>query len=374
MGRRLIRALLVAVGVFVGAMPATAEPPAIQAQAYILINPATGEVLASRNPDRPMPMASTTKLMTAIVALQRSNLTTTVTVPANLPGGSSAALQPGERISMRTALTGLMVGSGNDASIAIATTIGDGSENRFLGYMNAEAESMGLRNTRFANPHGLDAPGHHSSVRDLVRLGQRSMEYPFLVEVVSRQRTTIPGPNGVGTRQLESENDLLGIDSEANGIKTGHTSGAGYSLVARSRRESTKTDLYMAMIGSPSRAQRAADAKRLLRWGHAQYARVIPLRGKQVVAEVRVRDRPGVVVPLITHAPFAATVRTDTPLSRTVVMPRELRGSITAGTSVGEVRIVAGDRIIGRRRLVVDQDVAAPSVFERIRSGVGRIL
>lgn len=374
MRRRLIRALLAAAGVLVCATPALAEPPAIQAQAWILINPATGEVLASKDPDRQLPMASTTKLMTAVVALERSDLNALVTVPANLPGGSSAALQPGERISMRTALTGLMVGSGNDASIAIAATVGDGSEARFVGYMNAEAEAMGLRNTRFANPHGLDAPGHHSSVRDLVRLGQRSMEDPFLVEAVSHQRTTIPGPNGVGTRLLESENDLLGIDSEANGIKTGHTSGAGYALVARSRRESTKTELYMAMIGSPSRAQRAADAKRLLRWGHAQYARVIPLRGKQVVSEVRVRDRPGVVVPLVTHAPFAATIRVNTPLTRSVVMPRELRGPIAAGTSVGQVTIMAGDRIIGRRRLVVDQDVAAPSFMERFRSGVGRIL
>ncbi len=374
MRRRLIRALLAAVGVLACATPAVAQPPTIQAQAWLLVNPATGEVLASKDPDKQLPMASTTKLMTAIVALERSNLNATLTVPSNLPGGSSAELRPGERITMRTALTGLMVGSGNDASIAIADAVGGGSESRFVGYMNAEAQSMGLKNTHFANPHGLDAQGHYSSVRDLIQMGQRAMEDEFLEKVVSKRTATIPGPNGVGTRNLESENDLLSIDSEATGIKTGHTGGAGYSLVARSYRASTKTELYVALIGSPSRAQRAADAKRLLRWGHAQYARVVPLTGKQVVVDVKVRDRPGVVVPLVTKAPFAATVRINTPLSRTVVMPAELRGSVAAGTEVGEVRIIAGDRIIGTRKLIVDQDVAAPSVMERIRSGVSRVL
>jgi len=373
MGRRLLRALLV-VGVLACAAPAVAAPPPVQAQAYILVNPTTGEVLASKNPDRRLPMASTTKLMTAIVAMERSKLTTTITVPGNLPGGSSAALVPGERITMRTALTGLMVGSGNDASIAIAAAVGNGSESRFVGYMNATAASMGMTNTHFANPHGLDASGHYSSVRDMVTMGKQAMQFPFLRQVVSRQTTTIPGPNGVGTRRLRSENDLLAIDSEADGVKTGHTSGAGYSLVAHSVRTSTKNELYLAMIGSPSRSQRASDARRLLRWGQAQYVRVTPLRAKQVITRIPVRDRPGVSIPIVVQAPFATTVRLGTPLKRSIVMPIELQAPLTAGTAVGEITILVRNRVVGKRKLIVDQNVDAPSLTERIRSGVGRIL
>lgn len=373
MGRRLLRALLV-VGVLACAAPAVAAPPSVQAKAYILVNPATGEVLAAKNPDRELPMASTTKLMTAIVALQRSTMTTTVTVPSGLPGGSTADLVPGERISMKMALTGLMVSSGNDAAVSIATTVGKGSVARFVSYMNAEAAEMGLTHTHFVNPHGLDAAGHHSSVRDLVSMGERAMESPFIRTTVSHQVSTIPGPNGVGTRRLQSENDLLGIDPEADGVKTGHTSGAGYSIVAHSTRASTKTGLYLAMIGSPSRAQRAQDARRLLRWGQSQYVRVNPLRGDQIITRVPVRDRPGTRVALVTDTPFATTVRLGTRLTRTVVMPVELQGPIAKGTAVGEVRILVKNRVVGKRKLVVDQDVDGPSLMERVRSGVGRIL
>lgn len=362
------------VGVLLCASPAVAAPPSVPAAAYILINPATGEVLASKNPDKPLPMASTTKLMTVVVALERSNLDDTVTVPSNLPGGSSAELVPGERISMRNAITGLMVGSGNDASVAIADEVGDGSESRFVGYMNAEAKKMGLKNTHFANPHGLDAPGHHSSVRDMVRMGQRAMEFPLVREVVANQTATIPGPNGAGTRQLKSENDLLAIDSEADGVKTGHTNGAGYSIVAHSRRESTGTELYLAMIGEPSREQRAQDAKRLLRWGHAQYVSVAPLSANQVITRISVRDRPGVTVPLVADSAYGTTVRLGTKLRRTVIHPAELRGSFSKGDAVGEIQITTPKGVIGRRKLVLGEDVSAPSFFDRIRAGVERVL
>jgi len=366
---------LVLVAALVTATGATAAaPPTIQARAWILVNPATGEVLASRNPDMRLPMASTTKLMTAIVTMERSALDATLTVPGGLPGGSSSALVPGERISIRTALTGLLVGSGNDASIAIASSIGGGSESRFVALMNAEAAEMGLTNTRFANPHGLDASGHYSSVRDLVRLGERAREYPFIRQTVAKRVTTIPGPGGRGTRRLESENDLLAIDRESDGVKTGHTSGAGYSLVAHAARKANRTEMYLALIGSPSRAQRAQDAKRLLNWGLAQYVRVMPLTARQVIVRVPVRDQPGVTVPLTIDAPFAATVRLGTKLSRTVVAPVEISGPVRAGTPVGAVRIIAKGKVIGARRLVVGEAVESPSLFERIRSGVGRVV
>ena len=355
---------------------AVAAPPPISARAYILVNPAAEEVLVERAADTRLPMASTTKMMTALVTLKRAKLDDLVVVPraATAPGGSSSGLVPGERLRVRALLTGLMIGSGNDASIALATHVGKGSERRFVGLMNTEASAMGLINTRFANPHGLDARGHYSTVRDLVVLGQRTLEQPFLRQTVARRVATIPGPNGRGTRRLESENDLLAIDPEADGIKTGHTNGAGYSLVTHARRKSNGVELYAAIIGSPSRTQRARDAKRLLDWGLAQYVRVVPLKTDQVVVSVPVRDRPGVTAALSVDRDLAVTVRVGHKLTRTVVAPAELVGPVAAGSVVGEVRVSDGSREVGVRTLVVTQAVDGPSVAERIRSGFGRLV
>ena len=369
---------LLAAGTIVAAFAAAAAaaPPPVTARAYILVNPQSEEILVERAADRRLPMASTTKIMTAIVTLERTKQTDSVVVPrsAVVAGGSTSGLVAGERLSVRTLLTGLMIASGNDASIALATHVGRGSEPRFVGFMNAEAREMGLANTRFANPHGLDSKGHYSSVRDLVTLGERAFQIPLLRQVVGRRVATIPGPGGRGTRKLESENDLLAIDPEADGIKTGHTAGAGYALVAHAKRRSNGVELYAAMIGSPSRTQRARDAKRLLDWGFAQYVRLEPLRAGQVVLRIPVRDRPGVMAAVTVDKPLATTIRLGRKLQRTIVAPAEIVGPGAAGDVVGEVTITGGPRVIGTRKLVLAEAVDGPSVAERIRSGIGRLL
>ncbi len=361
------------------ALPAGAvasEPPPINARAYILVNPATGEVLAQKNAGLRLPMASTTKIMTALVVLERAELAEQVVVPKNAtsPGGSTASLVPGERLTVRDLLTGLMVGSGNDASIALANHVGKGSEGRFVGYMNEKAATFGLTNTRFANPHGLDANGHYSTVSDLLTLGQRAYGVPIIRQVVANRTATIPGPKGVGTRTLESENDLLSIDPEADGIKTGHTNGAGYSLVAHAKRKSNGVDLYLALIGSPSRTQRAAEAKRLFDWGLAQYARVAPVTTHQTIVRVAVRDRPGVTVALRPEKPLAATVKLGAAMSRTVVAPVELIGTHSAGAPMGTLTLLVDGKPSGTTKLVTAQPVDAPSIVERVRSGIGRLV
>ncbi len=358
------------------AAPAVSAPPPVIARAYILVNPATEEVLVERAADRRLPMASTTKMMTAIVTLERAKLADIAVVPrsAVATGGSTSHLVPGERLPVRTLLTGLMVGSGNDASVALAMHVGRGSQKRFVQMMNAEAAQMGLTRTRFANPHGLDQSGHYSTVRELVALGQRTLQNPFLRRVVTRRSVTIPGPGGRGSRRLQSENDLLSIDRDADGIKTGHTRGAGYSLVAHARRRATGVELYAALIGSSSRAQRARDTKRLLDWGFAQYVRVTPLRPGTVVVSIPVRDRPGVTAPLFVDSELTATIRVGRKLTRTVVVPAEIVGAVAAGAVVGEVRISEGQRVIGVRKLIVTTAIDGPGIAERIRSGIGRLV
>jgi D-alanyl-D-alanine carboxypeptidase len=352
------------------------EPPAIAAKSYILFNPTTNEVLVQKNSRARLPMASTTKIMTALVVLERAKLTDRVSIPpaAVALGGSSAKLVAGERLTVRDLLTGLMVGSGNDASIALAAHVGGGSEQRFVGLMNAKAQQLGLRDTRFANPHGLDATGHYSTARDLLALGQQAYAISTLRRIVAERTATIPGPNGVGTRSLESENDLLAIDREADGIKTGHTNGAGYTLVAHATRESNGVGLFLVMIGSPSRSQRAQDAKRLFDWGLAQYAAATPITAEQAIVRVPLRDRPSQTVELRAAAPLGVTVKLGTVLRRRVVAPVEIVGAVGAGEPVGEVTLLADGKAVGTTKLVTARAVSGPGIFERIRSGLGRLV
>ncbi len=366
--------------VFVTALLATAIPvhaaaPAPQAAAYILVNPATGETLARRAPDLPLPMASTTKIMTGLVAVTRSRPDERVTIPAAATtiGESTADLVPGEELAMKDLLVALLVGSGNDAAYAIAEHVG-GSQDGFIELMNNEADRVGLTNTHFANPHGLDAPGHYSSVRDLVTMGERLMAVPTLRPIVGRRRASIPGPNGVGTRALESKNDLLDIDPDADGIKTGNTEGAGYALVAHARRPRLGVELYAAIIGSPSQAQRAIDAQRLLDWGFAQYARPVLVPAAQVLARAAVRDRPGVWLDLRTAGALREPMRLGRPLTASVEAPPEVIAPIAAGAVIGRVVVRQRGKVIGTQPLVAARSVEAPSTFERIRAGVGSLL
>ena len=265
--RRL--AVLAALALLVAAWPAQAAAPAVDADAYIVVDPGTGETLAQRAPDRELPMASTTKMMTALVVLETADLDDVMTVPAEAAvGGSTGSLVAGEMLPVRDLLTALLVASGNDAAITLAVGVA-GSEQAFVARMNRRARELGLTETHFANPHGLDAPGHHSSVRDLVTLAQTAMRNPVFRRTVSSRRASIPGPNGAGTRSYVSENLLLDLDPDVDGVKTGMTDGAGFALVAHSRGRAGDPELYTALIGAPSDNARARDGERLLEYGRS---------------------------------------------------------------------------------------------------------
>ena len=179
--------------------------------------------------------------------------------------GSTGSLKAGETLTVRELLTALLVPSGNDAAVTLAQGVA-GSQAGFVALMNQTAERLGLTETHYANPHGLDGPDHHSSVSDMVALSDEAMRDPVFRAIVSSRRAAHPRARGVGIRRYLSENELLDIDPEADGIKTGMTDGAGYALVAHARRASLGVELYVALIGAPSsyaRAQRRQAAARL---------------------------------------------------------------------------------------------------------------
>jgi len=367
---------LVVAAALVSAAPAVAAVPAPAGRAYLLVDPDTGETLAGRNADVQLPMASTTKMMTALVVVENADLDEEVGVPASATrvGESSSALVPGERIAVRDLLTGLVVGSGNDAAIALAVHV-SGSERGFVRLMNRRAAALGLRGTRFANPHGLDAPGHRSTVRDLVALGRAYMAVPVLRDLAARRRASIPGPRGVGRRPLVSRNALLAILPEADGIKTGNTDGAGYALVAHARRPGLGVQLYAAVIGAPSEERRARDMRRLLLWGFARYGRAELVPSGALYGMLPVRGRPGVTVPLRAEGPpLRAAIRIGRPVRETVVAPGDVVGPVVRGQPLGRVTLRQGAVVLGERPLVAGADAGGPGMWDRVRDLVGDVV
>jgi D-alanyl-D-alanine carboxypeptidase len=369
----LICGIALLAGLHAGAMGATTFP-APEAASFIVVNPDTGEMLAAADPDQPLAMASITKIMTALLVLENADLDDRYTVPPEaIIGGSSANLQAGEELSVRDLLTALMVSSGNDASITLAKGL-SGSEEAFVELMNAKARELGLDQTSFQNPHGFDAPGHRSTVRDIVELSRVAMRDELFRELVASRRAVIPGPGGVGERSFESNNLLLDAYPEADGIKTGMTSEAGYTLVAHAERPSLGVELYVALIGASSSEGRARDAESLLRWGFSQYARPMLVPPGTVVGRAPVQYRPGASVPYRVERGIRPPIRLGKPLTEEIVAPREIDGPVSAGDVLGSLTVRQGDRVVARRNLVATESAAAPGIIDRVNAGLRALI
>lgn len=339
--------------------PAAAAPPAVQAQAYF-VRGSDGATLAARAPDARRPLASITKLMTVLVALERVRLDDVVTVSPRAAriGESTISLRPGERISVRDLAIAALVPSANDAATALAAYAGGGSISRFVMLMNRKARQLGLRNTHFANPHGLDQKGHYSSARDTVALLDAALRNPFIRTWSTRTRATI-----AGGRTVESTDGLLGR-LPLVAAKTGHTSGAGWSQVAAVQQGDVR--ITAAVLGSPGEDERDADLEALLRWGLAQY------RGVRAVDRARTYAlaATGYGLPplrVVAARTIVRTIRAGQPLVERVVAPTALALPVAAGAPVGEVRVYDGRRLVARAPLVAERAAAAPTLSGKVR-------
>lgn len=209
----------------IAAYQAAQRLPPLSAQAALLADSDTNQVLAAASDRQSRPMASTTKIMTALLVLERANLADQVVVsPSALVGESSMGLAAGEVVTVEDLLWGLLLNSGNDAAMALAEHVA-GNEAAFVALMNQRAAELGMSNTRFANPHGLDAPEHFSSAHDLWLATQEALKYPLFRQIVATPAYTTAG------RQLVNQNELLGSYPGADGVKTGTTLAAGQNLV-----------------------------------------------------------------------------------------------------------------------------------------------
>ena len=352
------KALVVAAALALAA-PVSAAPPQVTGRAFVVENGATGELLLARDAHERLPIASITKLMTVLLTLERTRPGDVVTVnrAAAEVGESSAELRPGDRLTVRELLEAALIQSANDAADALAYYVGRGSEPRFVAMMNAKARKLGLKDTHFVRPDGLDAPGHVSSARDVTLLARILMHRPLVRQIVRMRSAAISGG-----RTLHTWNDLLSSYPGIFGVKTGHTSAAGWSEVAAARRRGVT--IYATLLGSPDRSTRNADLSELLDWGFARY-RPAPLvtKGRAYAeAELGYGREP---VKLVAAASLTPSVRVGLPLVRRVAAAVAADLPVTRGERLGRVELFQRGRLLGRVPLVASRSVKRPGLAGR---------
>lgn len=359
MSRRMATALAIGLTLTV-ARPATAldivdglapDPPEVSAAAWILYDETNDRTLGERAADERRAMASTTKLMTAVVAMERAELDDLVPITESAAGTGEAEIDlvAGEEWTVRQLITAMLVRSANDAAVALAEHLG-GDVTGFATIMNAEAALMGLDDTRFANPHGLDAPGHYSSARDLLTLGRRAAADPFLAEVMNTRVATLPAdPEGL-ERVARTTNELIGTYEGAFGVKTGFTDDAGRVLVAGAERDGRR--LFVVVMGSEDHF---ADAAALLTYGFRSFGMFQLVVPGEEYAAVR---RPGGVAPAVAVEPVDVFTDVDTVASTDLAPGFE--------NDVAVMQVEAGGEILGSTPLRFPEAEPLPTLRDAL--------
>jgi D-alanyl-D-alanine carboxypeptidase (penicillin-binding protein 5/6) len=353
------------------AAPASARvkrPSLATASAGIVVDARSGDVLLSKRPDLRRPIASTTKLMTALLTLESGKLGRTFTAPAYNAGPleSQIHLRRGERMTVRDLLTGLLLESANDAAVDLAVGVA-GSKQAFVAKMNTRARRLGLRNTHYANPIGLDAPGNYSTARDLSTLARKLMTNRTFARIVDKPRATLR--SGDRVRTIRNRNLLIGRYRFVDGVKTGHTAGAHYVLVGAAHGNGAR--IVSAVLGEPSEAARDVDTLALLRWGLDQYRRVTLLRPGRTVARVGVAHYPDLKIRLTTRRSATYTLRRGERLTTRVHVPKELEGPLSAGSRVGSVDVLYLGRRVKTLGLVTTRAVPEAGIVKRFTDTLG---
>lgn len=366
--------LLAVALVLAAARPAparAAEGPVVRAPAAILVEPATGDIVFQRNANDERPVASTTKLMTALLTLEREKLGTTFTAIRYhaAPAESVIGLRAGERLTVADLMRGLLLASANDAAATLAARIG-GSRQRFVRLMNRRARQLGLEDTHYANPIGLDEAGNHSSAEDLVKLTLILRRNEFFRAVTNLPSATLK--SGARPRTIANRNTLVRNVPAVNGVKTGHTSTAGYVLVGSATRNGIT--VVSAVLGEPSEAARDADSLTLLRYGLDHYRRVTGTKRGATYATARLAHRDARVSLVATRTVRRTVRRGERLIPRVVGAPREVEGPLPAGARLGTIELRWRGRTVDRVALVTAQAVSGSTVAQRAGGLIGRTL
>lgn len=340
---------------FLSAAPpeAGAFAPQVTADAAVLLDARTGAVLYGRTPYERRPPASTTKILTALVALEKGRLSDVVTVSpyASWTEGSSLYLRTGERLTLEELLWGALLESGNDACVAIAEHLG-GSEEGFARLQNKKAWAIGAWDTHFVNPHGLPAPDHYTTAYDLATIARYALRNSKFQEIVRAREKVVSGPSG--GRSFFSTNRLLWSYSGADGVKTGTTAEAGQCLVASATRGGRQ--LVAVVLHSDDRW---SDAAALLDFGYTESRLLQPGKaGETVTVPLKNGLTPAVTARLAQDlyvvVPWQKVGRVEKSLE-----VKALKAPVERGSKVGEVVIRVEGETVTRADLIATQAVAA---------------
>lgn len=366
-------ALLILIAAPAGAQ--MVQPPEVAARAYLLMDVTSGQVLAAKDANQPVEPASLTKLMTAYLvfdALRAKRLTLEQTLPVSerawkMPG-SRMFIDPRMQVPVEDLIKGMIVQSGNDATIALAEGVG-GTVERFVDMMNTQARALGMSGSRFRNPEGLTEPGHTTTAQDLAILAARLMQdFPEYVPYYAIQRYRYPSTPAAND---SNRNLLLFRDPTVDGLKTGYTSAAGYCMVTTARREAPgvgQRRLLSVVLGAASENARAAESQKLLNWGYTAFEAVrlaapgqplaTPKVWKGKASEVGLGLAQGVVVTV--PAGEGARLQTE------VLRPEPLVAPLQRGQSLGtlKVRLANGTPVVDMP-LTVLETVEESGIFGR---------
>ncbi|MDA3935653.1 MAG: D-alanyl-D-alanine carboxypeptidase [Actinomycetota bacterium] len=357
-------------GVDVGTTGATSIAlPDLSMPAGILVT-SDGRELWSRDSNERRAMASTTKIMTAIVVLESAELDEKVSVSAGAAstGESAAGIKAGDTLSVGELLEAMLVKSGNDAAVALAEHIAGGEE-AFVEMMNAKTVDLDLQDTHFTNPHGLDDPDHYSTASDLATMARYAMRLDEFARVVGLAETTVSG--GDGARTLRNSNELVGGYPGATGIKTGWTNRAGYCLAASAERD--EIDLMAIVLGTNSQDRRFIEARRLLDWGFEHFS-VRPIASRDdtagVVAVPDYLDR--VVLAVVAEDAFLPVFDADGEVVSRIDLFKEIDAPVARGDRLGTLTVIQGDLLLGQVPIISAYDVEKPGLLERAKITVIR--
>ena len=362
MSRHLhLTALLLLAFVFLAPSVATAKGPQIEARSWALIDARSGDVLVSHAAKRHLPIASTTKLMTAYVVLHELPLDRMVrAAPYEAEYGESLlGLRAGQRISVRDLLYGLILRSGNDAAYDLALAAA-GSESRFVAEMNRYAAALGLADTHYANPIGLDQRGNYSSAADLATLTRHLLAIPAFAKIADARSAVLRSVHP--HRRITTINELLRMAPWVTGVKTGHTFGALYVLVGSGQRKGV--DLISVAVGAPTDEDRFSDNIDLLDYGFSLYKRRVPIKASAALADPAIRYSGG-ELPLRAARTVAVGLRRDQRMSVVVRAPSEVEGPIDRGAALGRASVYVDGRRTASVPLRAAHTVAKASLLER---------
>ena len=353
------------------AMAAVPPAPKLPADAYFLMDATTGQVLVDHNGDLTLPPASLTKIMTSYVLAEeveagRASLDDMITVSRKawsqnptFNGSSLMWIEPGKQVSLADLERGIVISSGNDASVAVAEHLA-GTEASFVDVMNQLASELGLTDTIFRNPHGLPHPEHRSTARDLAKLSVALINsYPEHYKIYKERSFTY---NGI--KQF-NRNSLLRSDSTVDGLKTGYTSEAGYGLVASAQRDDMR--LVSVVLGSASTRSRTSESSSLLNYGFRFFQNLRPLSAEVTLVEPKVwKGAADSVYAGVLESIVLTVPRERSAADIEIITDEQLEAPLLRGDEIGMVRVVRGGELIYETPLVVLEDVPSGGFLKRL--------